>query len=128
MTLSERIGRCLEREGLLEREEEQSYLTEDAASENDLLGNFQTQSITYRIAVGPQAGRKVMTVQTLPACEEDAMPLASVGGFSLHAGVAVKVRERSKLEKLSEGGPTAILRVRRCRKAPDADGRWPNSL
>ena len=100
MTLSERTGRCLEREGLLEREEEQSYLTEDAAPENDLLGNIQAQSITYRIAVGPQAGRKVMTVQTLPACEEDGMPLASVGGFSLHAGVAVKVRERRKLEKL----------------------------
>lgn len=25
-------------------------------------------SITYRIAVGPQQGRKVFTLQTLPAC------------------------------------------------------------
>jgi hypothetical protein len=28
-------------------------------------------SITYRIAVGPQQGRKVFTLQTLPACGED---------------------------------------------------------
>ena len=27
-------------------------------------------SITYRIAVGPQAGRRVFTLQTLPACDE----------------------------------------------------------
>ena len=33
---------------------------------DQLLGH----SITYRIAVGPQAGRKVFTLQTLPACDE----------------------------------------------------------
>ena len=27
-----------------------------------------SSSITYRIAVGPQQGRKVFTLQTLPAC------------------------------------------------------------
>jgi hypothetical protein len=26
---------------------------------------------TYRITLGPQAGRKVLTLQTLPACEPD---------------------------------------------------------
>lgn len=31
-----------------------------------LLGH----SITYRITVGPQAGRKVFTLQTLPASDE----------------------------------------------------------
>jgi hypothetical protein len=47
----------LERQGLLERDAENSYLTTDAVSEdpmNQLLGH----SITYRIALGPQAGRK----------------------------------------------------------------------
>jgi hypothetical protein len=42
----------------------------DAISEdsmNQLLGH----SITYRIAVGPQAGRKVFALQTLPACDPD---------------------------------------------------------
>jgi hypothetical protein len=47
----------LERQGLLERDAENSYLTTDAVSEdpmNQLLGH----SITYRIALGPQVGRK----------------------------------------------------------------------
>jgi len=39
---------------------------------NQLLGS----SITYRIAVGPQQGRKVFTLQTLPDCESD-NPFAS---------------------------------------------------
>jgi len=48
---------------------ENSYLTgEDleAGPMDQLLGS----SITYRIAVGPQQGRKVFTLQTLPACDE----------------------------------------------------------
>ena len=58
-------------------------------------------SITYRIATSAQAGRKVVTLQTLPG---DAGPLESdagqVGGFSLHAGVAAEAHESQKLEKL----------------------------
>jgi len=77
------------RQGLLERDAENSYLTMDAISEdsmNQLLGH----SITYRIAVGPQVGRKVFALQTLPACDPDefADTAGSVSGFSLHAGVS----------------------------------------
>ena len=58
-------------------------------------------SITYRIAVGPQAGRKVFTLQTLPASEEPFEdPVGQVAGFSLHAGVAAKAHQRQKLERL----------------------------
>ncbi len=57
---------------------------------------------SYRIAIGPQQGRKVFTLQTLPDCGDD--PLAStvgkVAGFSLHAGVAARANEREKLERL----------------------------
>ena len=66
---------------------------------NQLLGS----SITYRIAVGPQAGRKMFTLQTLPACDpEDQFgeTVGKVAGFSLHAGVAAKAHERNKLERL----------------------------
>ena len=65
---------------------------------NQLLGH----SITYRIAVGPQAGRKVFTLQTLPACEPDdyADTAGKASGFSLHAGVAARSDERKKLERL----------------------------
>ena len=42
---------------------------------------------TYRIAVEPQQGRKVFTLQTLPACDEPFDDgVGKVAGFSLHAG------------------------------------------
>ncbi len=100
-TLARRIGRHLERLGLLEREGEHSYLATETVAEDPmhpLLGS----SITYRIAVGPQAGRKVYTLQTLPASPEESYgPQAGcVAGFSLHAGVAAKAHETKKLERL----------------------------
>jgi hypothetical protein len=62
-----------------------------------LLGS----STTYRIAVGPQQGRKVFTLQTLPACDEPFdFGVGKVAGFSLHAGVAARADERKKLERL----------------------------
>jgi len=62
----------------------------------------QERPITYRIALGPQQGRKVMTLQTLADCEDDALTtrVGNVAGFSLHAGVATKANERVKLERL----------------------------
>jgi len=66
---------------------------------NHLLGS----SITYRIAVGPQQGRKVFTLQTLPDCRPDNPFVDTVGkvaGFSLHAGVATRAHDRDQLERL----------------------------
>jgi len=63
---------------------------------DQLLGH----SITYRVAVGPQAVRKVFTLQTLPACDsEEAFgdTVGKVAAFSLHAGVAAKAGERKNL-------------------------------
>ena len=59
-------------------------------------------SVSYRIAVGPQQGRKVFTLQTLPAVEEDKRyaQVAKEAGFSLHAGVAAQAWERDKPERL----------------------------
>jgi len=100
LTIAQRVGRFLERQGLLERDMENSYLAPDAVDEDSmtpLLGH----SITYRIAVGPQAGRKVYTLQTLPASGEPFDDgIGKVAGFSLHAGVAARADERKKLEKL----------------------------
>ena len=99
-TIAHRVGRFLERQGLLERDAENSYLALDAVGDDPmtpLLGH----SITYRIAVGPQAGRKVFTLQTLPASDEPVDGGAGkVAGFSLHAGVAARADERKKLERL----------------------------
>ena len=100
--IAHRVGRFLERRGLLERDAENSYLASDAVEEgpmSELIGH----AITYRISVGAQAGRKVFTLQTLPASDPGDSPNDSVGkvaGFSLHAGVAIRAGERKKLEKL----------------------------
>jgi len=57
-TLAHRVGRYLERQDWLERDAENDYLALDTA-DNDPLSVLQGHSITYRIALGPQAGRMV---------------------------------------------------------------------
>ena len=99
--ISKRVGRALERQGLLVRDQESSFLSLDSADASgfdDLLGH----SITYRIALGPHQGRKAFTLQTVPAvaAADDNSSLAKAAGFSLHAGVASEADEREKLERL----------------------------
>ena len=102
-TLAHRLARYLERQGLLERDAEHSYLALESADEAP-MDQLRGHSITYRIAVGPQQGRKVFTLQTLPderdAAELLATTAGNVAGFSLHAGVAAKANQRDKLERL----------------------------
>jgi hypothetical protein len=63
--IAERVGHVLERRGLVERDMENAWLAGDgeAGPLDDLIG----PSITYRIAVGPRAGQKLFTLQTVPA-------------------------------------------------------------
>lgn len=89
-TIAHRVGRYLERRGLLERDGGNLFLSQAAVgmdnetSMNHLLGS----SITYRIATGPQQGRRVMTLQTLPDCGDDPFTtgVGNVAGFSLPQG------------------------------------------
>jgi hypothetical protein len=99
--ISHRVAGFLEREGILERDEENSYLNLDDADE-DPMQQVLGCSVSYRIAVGPQQGRKVFTLQTIPAWEDDDRfsQVAKASGFSLHAGVAAQAWERQKLERL----------------------------
>ena len=62
--IASRIGRALERRGLVERDMENAWLTREGEGGplDDLLGS----SITYRIAVGPRSGQKLFTLQTVP--------------------------------------------------------------
>lgn len=60
-------------------------------------------SISYRLAFAPNAGKKALTLQTLPAIVESGKHSGQLGkraGFSLHAGVACKASQRKKLERL----------------------------
>ena len=92
-----RIGRALDRRGLVERDLENAWLAADteAGPLDDLLGH----SITYRIAVGPRAGQKLFTLQTvaprLQGLEGEPNGAARAGGFSLHAGVDIAPNERT---------------------------------
>ena len=57
------------------------------------MGELMDPSITSRIAVGPQAGRTVFSLQTLPASEQPfGDPVCKMAGVSLHAGVAAKAQ------------------------------------
>ena len=99
--ISKRVGRALERQGLLVRDLENPFLmvdSPDVSGLEDLLGH----SITYRIALGPHQGRKAFTLQTVPtvAAVDDNRAVAKAAGFSLHAGVASAAHEREKLERL----------------------------
>ena len=64
-TVAHRLARYLERQGLLVRDAEHSFLALNSSDE-DPIDQLRGYSITYRIAVGPQQGRKVFTLQTLP--------------------------------------------------------------
>ncbi len=74
------------------------------SADEDPMDQLRGHSITYRIAVGPQQGRKVFTLQTLPderdAYDAPATAAGNVAGFSLHAGVSAKAKQRDKLERL----------------------------
>jgi hypothetical protein len=98
--ISQRIARHLEKQGLLTRDDENSYLTMDGLDDN-VMNELQGPAITYRIAVGPQQGRKVFTLQTIPAWEDDFSnsQVGKIAGFSLHAGVATEARQRKKLDR-----------------------------
>jgi hypothetical protein len=92
-TLSHRVARFLEKRGLLERDAENIWLNLEE-EEGDALTQLHGHSITYRIAIGPQQGRKVFTLQTLPNREDSDLTygqVAKVAGFSLHAGVTTSL-------------------------------------
>jgi hypothetical protein len=100
-TIAHRVGRFLECQGLLVRDDESAQLTLNAPDDDDPMHTLIGHSITYRIATGPRQGQKVLTLQTLPAINEPPdIGVGNVSGFSLHAGVAAKANERHKLERL----------------------------
>ncbi len=84
-------------------------------------------SITYRIAVGPQQGRKAFSLQSLPAAgslEEASARVAKASGFSLHAGVAAARHERQKLERLCRYITRPAIAEPRLSLTPSGDVRY----
>jgi hypothetical protein len=100
--ISIRLAGYLARAGLIEGDAESQYLAGDEMELGE-MSEHRGYSIHYRISVGPQKGRKVFTLQTLAANQDDIESgalLGNVAGFSLHAGVSTKADERDKLERL----------------------------
>ena len=101
-TIARRVSRFLEKAGYLVRDTESEYL-ELMQDEEDAMGAIVGASITYRLAFGPNAGRKALTLQTVPVKTEQRRGddlVAKQAGFSLHAGIACKSNQRKKLERL----------------------------
>jgi hypothetical protein len=82
----------------------QTYLAEPDADDEDArtLRPLQAAAVTYRIAFGPRAGQKVLTLRgAMPREAPARQPLcADIDGFSLHAAVRVEARDRKRLEQL----------------------------
>ena len=95
-----RTMRLLTRLGALIEEPERTYLAE--ADSDGALRSLQAASCTYRIALGPRAGQKVLSLQSLPSQARSSASELRVNahGFSLHAAVRWRADQRKELEQL----------------------------
>jgi hypothetical protein len=67
--IGQRVGRCLERQGLLERDAECAWLNLDPAEDSDAMPQILGSSVSYRVAVSPQQGRKAFMIRTIRPLE-----------------------------------------------------------
>jgi hypothetical protein len=92
------------RRGVLVEDMGQTYLAEPDAGGEDArtLRPLQAAAVTYRIAFGPRAGQKVLTLRGAMPREDQARQrlCADIDGFSLHAAVRVEAYDRKRLEQL----------------------------
>ena len=74
-------------------------------------------SITDRIALGPQQGRKAFALQTVPAVTgANDGKVAKVAGFSIYAGVASEAHERENLGRCVATSRAGRSRLSGCRQ------------
>ena len=101
--ISQRVGRCLEHQGLLEQDSESAWLDLGPADDSDAMPHLLGSSVSYRIAVGPQQGRKAFMIRTIRPLDRPDPGLervAKANGFSLHAGVSCEGHQKDKRERL----------------------------
>ena len=88
---------------MLERDAESTWLDLDPAEDTDAMPHLLGSSVSYRIAVGPQQGRKAFMIRTLRPLDRPDPGLervAKANGFSLHAGVNCEGHQKNKRERL----------------------------
>jgi hypothetical protein len=97
----QRVMKQLVRGGILVEDQGETYLADDS-DEARALRPLHRGSCVYRIAFGPRAGQKVLTLQgALPREASGKQKLcANSQGFSLHAAVRCGAGQRKTLERL----------------------------
>ncbi len=95
-----RLVRLLTRKGYLIEEQGMTYLADH--DPESALAPLQAAACTYRIALGPRAGQKVLTLPTVPnpMAPPTSQRCVNEQGFSLHAEVRLAINQRHKLEHL----------------------------
>ena len=93
MKLLTRRGYFIEEQGMV-------YLAENDSG--TAMVPLQSAACTYRIAFGPRAGQKVLSLQSVPRFDtpHTKQRCVSEQGFSLHAEVRCAMNQRKKLEQL----------------------------
>ena len=99
-----RTMKLLTRQGVLVEEEGSTYIVDSDGDSDEArtLRPLQAAACTYRIAFGPRAGQKVLTMQGAMPREKDFKQTlcADIDGFSLHAAVRCAADDRQALEQL----------------------------
>jgi hypothetical protein len=100
LRIIKRLMKFLTRKGFLIEEQGISHL--DDSDPDRALGPLRAAACTYRIALGPRAGQKVLTLQTVPsqAAPPTQQRCVNAHGFSLHAEICCAADQRKKLEHL----------------------------
>jgi hypothetical protein len=95
-----RLMKMLTRSGHLVEEQGMTNLADTDADHP--LARLQAASCTYRIALGPRAGQKLLSVRTVADRDDKIMHClcADAHGFSLHAAVRCGADQRKELEQL----------------------------
>ena len=99
-----RVMKLLTRCGVLVEEQGATYMADGDTDSDEArtLRPLQAAACTYRIAFGPRAGQKVLTLQGAMPREADFKQnlCADMQGFSLHAAVRCGAHDRQGLEQL----------------------------
>ena len=101
-TIARCSSRFLEKAGYLFRDAESECL-DLMQDEEDAMGALRDASINDCPALDPNAGRKALTLQTVPVRTESRKGddlVSKQEGFSLRGGIACKSHQRKKLERL----------------------------
>ena len=121
--------KLLTRRGVLVEEEGSTYLADDNSDSDEArtLRPLQAAACTYRIALGPRAGHKVLTLQGAMPREADFKQnlCADISGFSQHAVARCKADDRQALEQLCRYITRPALANERVQT--NAAGRWCSS-